>query len=55
MDAIMAFLMKWIRLGHVKWQALTKLPTIQYKNLTVDYSIVGFMILVWILMWLLLP
>jgi len=55
MDKIMAFLMKWISGFMQWWKELTGLPTITYRMLAVNYSMVALILLVCFLMVLLLP
>ena len=56
MDAIMTFLHKYIGGFFTWWQKLTKLPTIKYSdNLSVNWAMVTFVVLIWIAMFVFLP
>ena len=56
MDKLMAFLMKYVGGFFTWWQKIVPLPTVTYREkFSVNWSMVSFMLLVWIAMWLLLP
>jgi len=59
MDKVMAFLMKYVGGFFTWWANVTRLPTLKYswlgKEFSVNWSIVTFVVVLWILMWVLLP
>jgi hypothetical protein len=59
MDKTMAFLQKYIGGFFSWWEKASRLPTIKYvwlgKEFSVNWSIVTFVVIIWIGMWLFLP
>ena len=60
MDSVMAFLMKYVGGFFTWWKNVTKLPTVVYtfksgKRVSVNWSLVVFVLLLWVAMWLFLP
>ena len=55
MDAVMRFLHKWIGGFFAWWKEKTGLPTVKYGDVSVSWSMVAFVVLVWIAMFVFLP
>ena len=55
MDRVMEFLMKYIGGFFDWWKGFTRLPTVTYGSVSVNWSMVAFAVLVWAGMFIFLP